>query len=336
MRGSQLFLGILVAVAIPAAAVHLSAPERHIHGLTASPFATPQLLVVHLVSTVPLVLIVAVRANERKVDSVPGGFILAAAMTLVGTLSARLVGGALSESGFVPHVLGRSLLSVMLVGPWLFIFVRAAVTPGTIHRWHYPVSMVVAVLPPAVYADRLLETRMREFETFQGNGRIVKGRGILDALSDLGARPTSPGKDLAVLRRELDQEIRRTAELVRRPLPESVADNDRLRRAFALIQLDRMMEAEDELRPLAATDAGAALLLAAVYRDQERWADAADVSARAVAMLGPRRDIDLLVTAYEGWAEATRSDGRPADAESILREALERFPERSAYFHLLL
>ena len=60
------------------------------------------------------------------------------------------------------------------------------------------------------------------------------------------------------------------------------------------------------------------------------------MSERAVRSARPGGDSDLLATAYDGWAEAARGAGRPADAERVLREALDRLPDRAAHFHLQL
>lgn len=341
MDAGRLLIGILLAVAVPAAAVHLSAPDRHAHGLTGSPFATPRLLVAHLVTAIPLGLILADRLNRLRWASRDGAaagarLFLAAAVTVAGILAAPAVGRVLVDAGFMPHVIARSLLSVILLAAWLFVAIGRSTVPNPPHGWHYAVGALFALLPAGLYSDQLREARAKELETCLANGRFVRARGTLDAITDLGAPPRSPAGDHAGLKKQLDQEIRAIAESVRRPLPDNATPAARLARGFALIQLDRLGEAEGVLASLAESDPSAALVLAAAYRDQERWDEAEAMSACATRLLGPDGDRDLLTTAYDGWAEAARNSGRPADAERVLHEALGRLPDRAAYFHLLL
>jgi Tetratricopeptide repeat len=341
MHSGRLLIGVVLAVAVPAVGLHLSAPERHAHGLTASPFATPRLLVAHLVTAIPLGLMLAAGANQlgwanRDAGSPGARVFLAAAVTVAGVLITPAVGRSLADAGFIAHVVARSAVAVLLVTAWLFAGLGRVAAPGPLRGWHYAIGGMLAVMPAGVYAEQLREARTKELETYLGNGRFVRARGTLDELTDLGASPPSPAKDLAALKKQLDQEIRALGESVRRTLPDTAPVQARLARGFALIQLDRFSEAEVMLMPVAESDPGAALVLAAAYRDQERWDEAETMSARAVRLLGPDGDRDLLTTAYHGWAEAARNAGRPAAAERVLQEALTRLPERAAYFHLLL
>jgi hypothetical protein len=341
MHTGRLLISIVLAVAVPAVGLHRSAPERHAHGLTAAPFATPRLLVAHLATALPLGLMVAVRVNRlgwanREAGGIGARVFLAAVITVAGVLAAPAVGRALVDSGFMPHAIARSALAVMLVTAWVFVGLGRGTTPGALRGSHYAVGGLLAILPTGVYANQLREGRTKELETYLGNGRFVRARGTLDALTDLGTSPPSPAKNLEGLRKQLDQETRVIRESVRRPLPNAAPAQAHLARGFALIQLDRFGEAEGVLAPLVDTNPGAALMLAAAYRDQERWDEAEAMSARAVRLLGPSGDRDLLMTAYDGWAEAARNAGRPADAERVLHEALNQLPDRAAYFHLQL
>ena len=122
-----------------------------------------------------------------------------------------------------------------------------------------------------------------------------------------------------------------------RPLPPAASPTARLERAFRLIQLDRLDQAEPILRSLAGTSPDAPLLLGAVYRDQGRWSDSERAYRQALAALlpaaaGDRGAQERIATAYDGLAEAARSGGRPELAEQAYRQARLDLPARAGYF----
>ncbi len=75
----------------------------------------------------------------------------------------------------------------------------------------------------------------------------------------------------------------------RRGLSEGATTRGRLDRAFQFVQLDRIDDADQLLRPLVEVDPDAALLLAALDRDRGRWADCERAYRR---QLGPRERAD--------------------------------------------
>ena len=135
--------------------------------------------------------------------------------------------------------------------------------------------------------------------------------GLLDGLTDLGRRhPTRP-RTAPSLKKQLDQEIR-GPDRIRPPAP-------RGRRPAGGPSGPRVRpdparppgRSRGRACPARRDDANAALVLAAAYRDQQRWDEAEAMSARAVRLLGPSGDRDLLATAYDGWAGG-RPQRRPA------------------------
>jgi tetratricopeptide (TPR) repeat protein len=335
MTAGRLSLGVVLAVGVPAAALHLSAAERHPHGLTAAPFATPRLLVAQLVMALPLGLMLAVWLSHRarEATGIATRLVLAGPAAFVGVLACSGVANLLADAGFTGHAVARSLLAVALVTPWLFVVQGRAESAG-LRGWYWAVGGLLALLPPAMYADRLRESEARAFAEYRDTGRFVRARSVLDGLTDLGADLPSFATR-AEARKQLDRDIATLTEAVRAPLTSDAPPSVRLVRGFVLIQLDRLSEAETVLAPLAEGDPNAALVLAAAYRDQQRWDEAEALSRRAIELLGPG-DGDLLGTAYDGWAEAARGAGRPGDAERALREALDRLPARAAHYHLKL
>jgi tetratricopeptide (TPR) repeat protein len=334
MTAGRLLGGVVLAVGVPAAALHLSAPDRHPLGLTAAPFATPRLLVAQLVTALPLGVVLAAWLARRAHESsgLVTRLVLAGPAAFVGVLACSGAANLLADAGFAGHAVARSVLAVALVTPWLFVVQRAE--SAGLRGWPWAVGGLLALLPPALYADRLRESETRAFTEYRDTGRFVRARALLDGLTDLGADPPSFATR-AEVRKQLDRDIATLTEAVRAPLTPDAPSSVRLVRGFALIQLDRLSEAETVLAPLAEGDANAALVLAAAYRDQQRWDEAEALSRRAIDLLGPG-DRDLLGTAYDGWAEAARGAGRPADAERALREALDRLPDRASEYHLKL
>ena len=115
----------------------------------------------------------------------------------------------------------------------------------------------------------------------------------------------------------------------------------RLGRAALLIQLDRLDAASDLLLPLVPVDDTATLLLATVYRDQEKWAASDELYSTALERLLPLASNNPAaragcLTALEGLAFNARADRRPADSERTLRRGLDALPADAAYFHFQL
>jgi tetratricopeptide (TPR) repeat protein len=239
-----------------------------------------------------------------------------------------------AEAGFLARALVRNALSVALVTPWLGAALALGGGGGPTSRWQAAAAVVLATVPPGVYAERLVQVRSANLETFASTGRLVSARGILDGLIDLTGDRTA-----AERRQRLDQDIDAVAKSVARELSSTAPASARLTRAFAFIQLDRPVEAEAILLPLAESDPTAGLLLGAVHRDRERWTDAERTYQRVLDVLLPQADrdpraADGCVTAYDGLAEARRSLDRPGDAARAYHEALDRLAGKGAYFHL--
>ena len=108
-----------------------------------------------------------------------------------------------------------------------------------------------------------------------------------------------------------------------------------------MIQLDRSEDAAALLQPLVPDNNTATLLLATVYRDQEKWSDSDSLYTLALEKLLPLAKTDAAarsgcMTALEGMAFSARVERRPADAERVLKRGLESLPAEAAYFHFHL
>lgn len=342
-RAWWLVVGVVVAVVLPAAALHsLTIEERLPAGLTAAPFGWPRLLVAHLAAAVPLGFVLAGWMNDRPRNRRPAERIygwLAAALVVTGfavvgmSSLANILDGVGAD--LIARVLVRSAVSTALVTPWVGVALALANSAGRASRLQAAAALLVATLPPGVYAARLVDVRSASMDTFASTGRIVRARAMLSGLNDIVGSPS-----LVARRRKLDHDIDAATKGVAKELSPKASASARLTRAFVFIQLDRTADAEAILAPLSKSDSTAALLLGAVYRDQRRWADAERTYRRVLEVLLPNTDQDLkeeeCATAYEGLAESLRGLKRSVESSEIYREALMRLPGKRAYFHFQL
>jgi hypothetical protein len=344
---ARFLLGLVLAVAVPAAALHALVPDdaRRAAGLTAAPFAWPRVLVAHLLCALPLGLLVArsLCAAARANDVPPGAWpaVAAAVLGAVAVASPGLA-DALSggEFGEVPLLVLRALVALVLVLPWC-AWARSEPEPLPRAGVAFAVATGLSLVPPALYASAATAARASTASEWAATGRVAKAERALAGLCELGrARPVN-GKPPGELRRALLRELERLGAGAKYPLTASAPPRARVARAEVLIQLDRLDESAALLEPLAAGSLEARLLLATVDRDRGRYTESAAhyeaVIARAVpdaAQFPAARETAR--GAFEGLAFVARADARPADAEAALLRAREALPADAAHFHFLL
>jgi len=335
------------AVVAPAVSLHQFTPEdRTGPGLTAIPFGWRIVMIVHLVASLPFGVIssTAIVRSGRPVGERFGvtawasaGIAAIAAVMSFGENAASIFDGFLARSVF------RTIVAFMLTWPWLMAL---SCCGGADHRvpisaLAFAVALVVAFVPPFVYAVRLAESRSVDLESHLSTGRLVKARSDLVGLRALGFQRGNGESTSFEALQMLDRKIALMNQVVSATLPASTNPSARLQRAYLLIRLERLEEAEPILRSLAHDLPDAMLLLGAIQRDQSRWSDAELVYREAVARLLARTSRDpgiqeRLITAYEGWADAARSGSRPEVSEAVYREALGHLPRHVGYFSLRL
>lgn len=338
--------GCVAAVVIPAAVLHFSAPdERLAAGLTAAPFGWPRVLVSHLLTALPLGLIAArwLRAAPAVNEAAPVLWIaLGAGAPVLGAAVCSALGEAVSGGTFgaVPLLALRAAVAFVLVLPWCVWATarpepdaRPLVCPGAL----FGLGAAVAVVPCGLYVEAVVAARTEQAADLVRRERVVRADAVLTGLVELGSKRAIGKKSPAEVRKGYAAVLPR----LKRAGNGSPSATAPLDRALLLIRLDRLDEAADLLRPLAERDDTAALLLATVYRDQERWAASDELYARVLAAQLPRAETNpslagACLTAVEGLAFNARADGRPADAERALTRGLGAIPGRAAHFHFLL
>lgn len=339
-------LGVIAAAAVPSATlVWLAEIGRHTSGPLPSPFADAGLLAAHCVAALPMGWLAALMFRGEK-QSVAGW----AGLGLASTAAVRFLGPALANgldsagAGFLARGIVRSLLATVLVVPWLMALKRRerGGDPRGGRALMWVAALLMAVLPPLALAHRLIRSRTAEFDSHRGTGRLVRAWAALETLRELGAEEASAGEPVREARIALARDLRGLGRLAGRRPTGTFDATERLGRAFALIGLDRLDEAELELRPMvAAAEPDATLLLASVERDRGRWAEAERAYLQVLDAQLPRatRDpsaLDRCVTAYDGLVDARLGGGKTVEAGVALREAIQMLPSKAGHFTLRL
>lgn len=340
-------LGLLFAVAVPAAALHALVPDdaRRAAGLTAAPFAWPRVLVAHLVAALPLGLLVArpLRTVAHANEVPNGAWLVCAAAALGGValvspgLADALSGG---EFGEVPLLVLRALVALALVVPWCAWAGDKSDAPLPRAGLTATVACGLALVPPAVYASAATTARAANATEWLATGRLAKAERALAGLCELGSASTVAKRPPGEIRRALLRDLERLESAAKFPLSPTAPPGARFARAEVLYQLDRLDEAAELLAPLAPGSLNARILLATVDRERGHYAASAAgyeaVLARAVpdaAQFPAARETARL--AFVGLAFVARADNRPADAEAALLRALDALPADAPHFHFL-
>jgi hypothetical protein len=346
----RLIIGSVLAVVVPAAFLDLGNDEgRRAAELSAAPFAWRGILLAHLVAALPLGLVLAawVRSLPAVASSTPWPWVLlGSAMAGLGAAMSPELGDAIARSEFAafPLLLLRSGLAFVLVMPWCV----AAFGPATGTRRPWPlgiafgIALGLAVTPCALYAEVVAAARTEETAALLTQKRLAKAEGMVTGLCELGSERPINMMAPAEVRKQLTDTLRTLRWEANEPFPTTLASPaDRLSRAVLLVQIERLDEAAALLRPLVPGDDTATLMLAAVYQNQQRWAESDALYAAILEKLLPLAPTenaarDACRTAFDGLADNARKADRPADAEAVLDRGLHELPADAAHFHFLL
>src|SRR5262249_34505782 len=137
----------------------------------------------------------------------------AIATALIGSLLCVLFSPSIATSldttsaSFLIRQFARSLISAALVVPWVhalrFVW-RLGNPPSSFGR---AALMLLAVVPPAAFADRVQESHRARFQQFQSTGRMVRARWELRGLIDLGQSHPIENQSLLAFLAQLDRQI---------------------------------------------------------------------------------------------------------------------------------
>src|SRR5262245_21823638 len=310
VRRAIITMFIFAAVTVFAALLHYSAgADRLRMGLTAPGFGWPRLLVVHLVAATSLAFLFPLRLSVRIL--IAFAFCASAISVVLGL--AQLANLDRIEAGFLARLTARCIVSAGLVVLWVCAFRQVWGLGNSCPRLVRPALIMIAILPPAVFAERIQVAHRVRFQQYLATGRLMRARWELRGLIDLGQTQRIEDQSPVKVLRRLDEQI---LDLESQPSPgPAVSTKERLGHAFMLVQLDRLTEATAELKQLGSSDPIGLLLLGAVYRAGEKWIDAEATYRHLLTTVADS-------IAYEGLAESLVALGRPVEAEAVLREAL--------------
>jgi hypothetical protein len=345
----RLLIGCVLAVLVPAWLWHGTTEEaRRLAGLTAEPFAWPRLLVGHLMSALPLGLLLARGVRTiPTLNAVPQGGWVVLAIAVAGLIALLNAGlGELAISGvlgFVPLLVLRASLAVAAVLPWCVWATQAKPTVPPVTRpglW-LGLGLGLALVPCGLYTELVIESRTATATEWLASSRLARAERQLRGLLELGSDRPVAGQPPQQVYRGLTEQVRRLERRAATPLPPQATPADRFARAEVCIQLDRLDEAADLLRPLTPQSRIATLLLATVERDRGNWAASEAAYQLVLDRLVPElphnpQAVSDCRVAFEGLAFAARSAARPHDAERHLLRAIETLPSEAAHFHFLL
>ena len=344
----RLVLGAIAAVAAPGIVLHFTTgDERLAAGLTAAPFGWPRVLVSHLVTALPLGLILAGWARSiPDVRESPRWWWFMAGFAAIGLVLLLGPGGGEAVSagdvGPVAALVLRSLLAVALVFPWCVVALDSpvmgmrAARPGAM----LGVGACLAIVPCGLYANAVIEARTETTSELFNRERLVTAERQVEGLCELGSDRPLMNRFPVEVRQALAAAIPKLKLAASSPLPVSASATARLNRAVLFIRLDRLDDAAKLLESLPPT-ATVELLLASVYRDQHRWSESDSLYTQALEQSMPRvtadpKARDACLTAIEGLAFNARASRRPADAERVLQLGLVAIPTEAAHFHFQL
>jgi len=349
MRSLIYLAHIALAVLVPVAALAAAAGDAE---SVVAPFGWIDIAVVHLLTLLPLSLLIAKAVPHPDVwptSLFVGGTWLVLALGIAWWTASRgaLLAGQFdsSASGFFPaRVLIRFLWCLCLQLPWC-LSAKAWMVPSSsvASSWistglATTLGLLCALFLPAVYARSVIDAQTTKAEELLRSGRLVHAQPVVQHLCDVASSKPIGGLKPHELRRKIEQNIRAFTNTVSKPLPDSASDKVRLERARAFAVLSRNDEAVQILKPLAQSDASACILLAAVLQNDKRWRESSE-AYRAVLRLLDARPVQEAaalakqVSAYDSLAFNAREQAAYQEAEAIYFEAMAALPAAKAHFH---
>lgn len=270
-----------------------------------------------------------------------GGMVTTAVVAGIGQeLSSWLVE---AEAGLFPTVTLRAVLAILLTLPWT-LWARITLSSNqceafpSLALWIGTIGL--ATLPPGLYANALIETRLEQARDDIDRERLVRAEHHLMVLQELGATHWPNGERLQAKRQQLSKSIAHYRRLVSQPLSRSADPYHKTERALCYIPLNRLEDAKELLAPLANGTNLESLLLAGVLQDQEMWAESNRLFESVWQEMSlehgqPNRQ-EFRTVAFEGLLYNAKQARRPAEVERLLLLAIDQFPDRQAEWHFQL
>lgn len=291
--------GLTAALVVSAAALALARGSGQLDaGLQIAPFVASSVIAIHVVMTLPLSWLAALRLSFHCPTWLAGTLAAVAAMltVIVGKdLAAWIERGA---GSFPELVLARATWCLALQVPWCILAMRLSrnETQST-HAggWALAMAGFAALVPPALYVIHLTGRQAATLPDLLARGRVTRALSVTEQICQLGRAelllpaderpvggdPRAGKRSIGELRVQLRREVRELTDAVKLPLTPGA--HPIIRRARQFAQLDRLDEAEELLRPVAGDDSAAMLLFAALLQDRQRWGESDEWYRSALA-----------------------------------------------------
>ncbi len=354
LRWPQL-LGYAVAAAFAALAI-LSGMSSSADSL--APFGCPRLVIVHVLSALPCAAVAA--HGLCRLSPSTGRKLAALVSVAIGLMSAAATsaylpvwGAALDAqgAGYIARLLARVALCVTLELPWCLAaellranFIAAPEreklsSPGSRFYWG-GLAVVAAVALPAIYGLELSRQQTARASELIERQQVVAAERIVRRLSSIGSEQKIAGATPRAVQAGLKKKIAELERRVGASESTTLSSRDRLERARALSMLNRADEAQAAIRPVAESEPDAALLLAAILQEQEKWDESTrwyQTGARLAAEQLPAAEATARrIRAIGGVAFNARGSGDYAAAEAAYLAGLLEIPSAAAHFHYQL
>ena len=371
--------GVIMATTAALAAL-LAAPDesRRIVDAAVVPVGWKRVVVMHVIASLPLSWVLAhvlARRFPGWTSRLACVFWIALGLATALWTAARgeTLGHALNagQADYLLRLVVRTAWCVALQLPWCLAAMAAprADVPRTSSiplRHVVPLALIVAVLMPVGYLDRLIEQQTLLARAHCGNRHYASAWDVLTRLCDLGSRKNlwevdidgngtiheyPPRASLAILNNDIAR-ARHALKTAMEQLPaaHSTASPGKavpppmvlLALAENLASLGEFDEARTVIEPLAESDARAAVVRAQIDEQQGEWEGANAWFRKALEIVQSRCCDDPLddetrvaiqVQAYNVLAHNARELDRYDIGEQTYFEAMDRLPSHKAYYH---
>jgi tetratricopeptide (TPR) repeat protein len=314
------------------------------------PYVWRDVAIVHLLSALPLAVMVAVFLERRapaagSVALAAFGFAVSVvpllpavrANLLSALLSHPLIGVVLRAAPALGLTSSAALLAVVLIG-------RRPANGAQQGRW-FPVlvgglGVTVLLLPPWTYVGARCRHDLSRLSDFLEQSRFGEARKLAQNLAALDADQKLKGRPLPQVTAEIERLVRELEARTAVTLPDRATLGDQLGRARQLAMLGRKDEALMVLQAArtSSPDPEVDDLAATICEDKEEWETGLGLyrSARATWEARPpsnERTAGLL-RATTGIAYCQRKLGQYAEAEAAYLEVLALSPTAESHFLL--
>jgi hypothetical protein len=345
--GPLAIVWLCAAAVVPGLALGLNGGRPA--GLAVSPFASEQLVVIHVLAAIPLAALLA--AFAMRVARMAVNSWLTATMGIGAAVLVVAAGPAVGDwldaanAGFSGRFFCRIGLCTTLALPWSVGAVAAA-WPGetpTVGRSIAAASLLLGILAPVVAASRIADDLSTRANEQLERDRLAAAADTLTGIAQIEPHRLFTWHNEKWTAASLLVQLRQTIARLNYAVVMGSAKGRAAQfdRGWALVMLGRPAEAAQELEPLALELPTARLLLGEVYCELGRTRSGEEAIQSGLNELLPSaahdpRAAEMCQLAFDTLARIARERNDPSASEALYSRAIQALPDRAAYFHLQL